>query len=93
MFGCFDEIPEQVQLLLDEIISKAGNQSTLNIDRAEKNLALAQQYYETANQHELVTRQELDEFRKVFEVQLLEYGRFEVKANDTCKPFECDVSK
>lgn len=93
MFGCFEEIPEQVDLLLTEIIEKAANQSTINIDRAEKNLALAQQYYDGANQHELVTRQELEDFRKIFEMQILEYGRFEVKANDTCKALKCDVSK
>lgn len=82
-----------MQLLLTEIISKAGNQSTVNIDRAEKNLALAQQYFNTANQHEIVTRQELEEFRKIFELQILEYGRYEVKANESCKAPRCQVSK
>ena len=91
--GCFEEIPEQVQLLLSEVISRAGNQSAVNIDRAEKNLALAQHYYDAANQHELVMRQQLESLRKTFEIQLLDYGRFEVKANESCKPLTCDVSK
>ena len=93
MTGCFEEIPEQVEMLLSEIISRAGNQSSLNIDRAEKNLILAQQYFDAANQHEVVTRQQLEDLRKVFELQLLDYGRFEVKANESCKPLNCDISE
>ena len=91
--GCFEEIPDQVQLLLTEIIQKAGNQSTLNIERAEKNLILAEQYFDTANQHELSIRAEKEDLRRMFEAQLLDYGRFEVRANDTCKPLTCDISK
>eukprot|EP00795_Rhopilema_esculentum_P013039 gene13039-3814_t len=90
--GCFNDIPEQVQLLLTEIISKAGNQSTLNIERAEKNLVLADQYYEAANQHELQAMQELEDLRKIYEMELMDYGRFEVRVNDTCKPIQCDVT-
>ena len=82
-----------MQLLLTEIISKAGNQSTLNIERAEKNLVLADQYYEAANQHELQAMQELEDLRKIYEMELMDYGRFEVRVNDTCKPIQCDVSK
>jgi len=90
--GCFEEIPEQVELLLSQIILRAANQSSVNIDRAEQNLALAQKYFDAANQHEVVTRQQLQDLRKIFEVQLLDYGRFEVRANETCKPLNCDVT-
>ena len=93
MSGCFEEIPEQVELLLSQIILRAANQSSVNINRAEQNLALAQKYFDAANQHEVVTRQQLQDLRKIFEMQLLDYGRFEVRANETCKPLNCDVSK
>ena len=91
--GCFEEIPEEVELLLTEIISKAGNQSSLNIEKAEENLLLAGTYYENADRHESDVRSEKAELRRMYENHLLQYGRSEVTVNDTCKPLSCEISK
>ncbi len=91
--GCFEELSEQVELLLVEILSKAGNQSSLNIKRAEENLNLAGQYFDNADRHEADVRSETEELRKIYEDHLLDYGRSEVKVNDTCRALHCEVSK
>eukprot|EP00794_Sanderia_malayensis_P016891 gene16891-18597_t len=90
--GCFDEIAEEVEILLIEILSKAGNQSSLNIRRAEENLDLAGQYFENADRHEADVRLEKEELRRIYEDHLLDYGRSEVRVNETCRSLSCEVT-
>ncbi|XP_012562951.2 uncharacterized protein LOC100212597 isoform X1 [Hydra vulgaris] len=91
VFGCLADIAKQVQDLLIETISKSANQSIANMEKADNNLINAQKYYEKADMEESTVRNQRDRARIFYEQQLLEYGRFEVMANDTCVTDKCQV--
>ena len=63
------------------------------MEKADNNLINAQKYYEKADIEESTVRNQRDKARIFYEQQLLEYGRFEVLANDTCVTDKCQMRK
>ena len=93
VFGCLGDVAFQVQMLLLQIISTSANQSITNMVRAQQNYLNAQNSFETADHEEAAARNHRERARVFYEQQLLDYGRYEVKANDTCIAPNCHFSK
>lgn len=91
VYGCFEDLAEQVQILLLEIIDKAANQSIINMEKADQNYLNAQKHYENAEREEVHIRSQRNRARVFYEEHLLAYGRFEVKVNDTCTAPKCGL--
>jgi len=89
--GCLKDVAFQVQILLVEIITKSANQSVVNKRKAESNYLNAQNYNEVSDHEETILRTRRDHDRARYEEHLLEYGRFEVKVNDTCLVPACEM--
>ena len=63
------------------------------MQRAEENYLNARKYFEIAEQEEMDVRNHRERARTFYEQHLLDYGRYEVKANDTCIAPKCQLSK
>ena len=65
----------------------------VNMEKAEENFMHSQKLYEIAEREEFNIRVQRDKQREHYEGQLIEFGRYEVRVNDTCIAPKCGLSK
>ena len=91
--GCLPDVTLEVQLLLIETITKSANQSVVNMQKAEENFLNARKFYTLADEEEIARRDKKYQAKSVYEDALVDYGRYDIIAKDTCNKEQCSLSK
>ena len=76
-----------------ETITKSANQSLVNMQKAEENFLNARKFYTLADEEEIRRRELRNKAKSTYEDALVEYGRYDIIAKDTCSKQQCSFSK